>query len=279
MDYSTAVLTVIEARPDWITATCLPGDRATALRNAAMIWSEETEETGNRAKPWKQLGYRGFSCGGIRWGEGREGTIVQVSGPDAALHDLQLAHMADHWSRVDYCVTCWDETALARPLRAYKRSLAAAVRAGTELSKVTSIETMQAGSSLYIGARASGRYLRCYDKGAESPTEYAAGTWRWEVEYKRELSEAMQLRHQQGFGTSFDIACQLSSEFARHRLNVPWPEQTSIELPGTDRRLRDVDTVLYWLERQVGPSARWLASKRGWDVVIQALGAVSDGQR
>jgi hypothetical protein len=264
-------MTVIEARPDWITATAATGDRAWALRNLAMRWAEETEETGNKVKPWRQLGYRGFACGGIRWGEGREGVIVQVTGPDAALHDQELAHGADHWSRVDYCVTCWDETALARPLRNYKRSLVGAVKAGTELSKVTSIETLQGGSSLYIGQRASGRYLRCYDKGAEAPAEYPAGSWRWEVEYKRELSEAMQGRHRQGFGTQFDIACQLSAEFGRHGLKVPWPEQGTIDLPGSDRRSRDVDTVLKWLTSQVGPSARWLASKRGWPTIMTAL--------
>jgi DNA relaxase NicK len=279
MDYSTPVLTVIESRPDWITATCTVGDRAWGLRDLAMRWAEEAEETGNRAKPWKQLGYRGFSCGGIRWGEGREGVIVQVSGSDAAQHDQELAQHADHWSRVDYCVTCWDETALARPLRAYKRSLAAAVRAGTELSKVTSIETLQGGSSLYIGSRASGRYLRCYDKGSESPTEYAAGSWRWEVEYKRELSEAMQMRHQQGFGSQLEICCQLSAEFARHHLAVPWPETMQLELPGADRRTRDVETVLKWIETQVGPSARWLAGRRGWDTIMSALkGAEAPGR-
>lgn len=271
MDSSTAVLTVLEARPDWITATCPVGDRALALRNAGMFWAEQSEEAGDRPRRWKQLGYQGFACGGVRWGEGKEGVMVQLSGPVAGQHDQELAHAADHWSRVDYCVTVLDETALIHPTRDYRRSLAGAVKAGTELSKVTLIETLGGGSSIYLGSRASARYLRCYDKGSENPREYSPGAWRWEVEYKRELSEEMQGRHQLGFGTAMDISCQVAAEFARHRLIAPWPAVMQGQLPTLGKRLRDIDVTLYWLGSQVGPAARWAARQRGWDVIMSTL--------
>jgi hypothetical protein len=38
-----------------------------------------------------------------------------------------------------------------------------------------------------------------------------------------------------------------------------------------DKRLRDVDTTLMWLESQVGPTARWVASHRGWESIMTAL--------
>jgi hypothetical protein len=271
MQYSTPVLKVIEVRADWITATCPPGTGAQSLRNKAMEWAEGAEMLGDKPSPWRALGYRGYKCGSFRWGEGKEGVMVQVSGFPAGELALTLAHSSEHWSRVDYCVTCHDDVLGYMPTLEYGELLESEVLSGRETATVTVIVTIGAGSSLYIGSRSSGRYLRCYDKHAESPREYAEGTWRWEVEYKRELSELMRTRTIEGWATQEAISDLVRAEFRRHKLGVPWQPADVVDIPMANKRLRDVDTTLMWLESQVGPAARWIASRRGWDPIMTAL--------
>jgi Replication initiation factor len=269
--YSTPVLEVIEVRADWITATCSPGPGAQSLRNKAMEWEEGAEMLGDKPQPWRGMGYRGYKCGQFRWGEGKEGVMVQVNGFAAGELALTLAHASEHWSRVDYCVTCFDNYQASSPTHEYAEQLESEVLSGRETAKVTSIVTIGAGSSLYIGSRASGRYLRCYDKHAESPSEYVDGTWRWEVEYKRELSELMRSRTVDGWATQGAIRDLVRAEFRRHKLEVPWQPDDAAAVPMADKRLRDVETTLLWLEKQVGPAARWVASQRDWDSIMTAL--------
>src|ERR1700693_4120985 len=115
VDYLNLKLPIVEARIDWITATARRGDRANALINFAERQMLGEEGYGDKFEEWRFQGYRGFSCGNVRWGWGKEGACTVWTKDLADLVAASLAQLSDHWSRVDYCVTVFDESGEVNP--------------------------------------------------------------------------------------------------------------------------------------------------------------------
>jgi len=271
VNYATLRLPVLEARMDWITATAKQGERANALTWYVDDLVSDNERHGDRLEPWNAMGYRGFQCGLARYGRGSEGAIAVVSGPAAQDHAVPLAQLGDHWTRVDYCVTCLDEAGQIDPTEDYWEQWDATKGQGRIVYSCGRTQNKGGGNTLTLGSRASAYYSRVYDKGVESKGSYPKGSWRWETELKRQASEMHRAHWLQGMISQKAIAGLIKSEFARLHLDVPWDAEPEIDRAHHVKHPRDAERIISWLSSQVAPSVAFAIEARGVEAVLEAL--------
>lgn len=271
MNYSLLNLPIIESRVDWITCTAKRGEHADELLGLAEAQILEEQAAGSKLDDYSFQGYKGYVCGDIRWGWGKYGALIVVS--QELSNDLapQLASLADHWSRLDYCVTVFDKYDRLEPDVDYWEDWERLHPSGAGPVAMLRHQGFRRGSTITLGSRTSAAHLRVYDKYQESRGDYARGCWRWELELKRELSEAAQASWRANDVKAGYIS-EIVAEFpGRYGLTVPWGTDGIFTRPGLIKRTRDADRLLTWFEVQVAPSVRWVAQARGRDAVRRAL--------
>lgn len=271
MDYSTLVLPVIEARIDWLTCTAPNGQRAHDLAAYADEHCAMEAAKGDKLESWGFQSYRGWQCGDWRYGWGRHGACVVVSHQPSWDFAPDLAALANHWSRIDYCVTVLAGDVPIAPDEDYWEAWPWRDNPMRQLAELRRNQGMLGGNSLTIGSRASAEYFRCYDKFQESRGAYPRGAWRWELELKREMSESHQASWRQSPKTSRYVLDLISTEMARYKLAVPWRADSEVDRTKRIGRERDADRIIRWLSTQVAPAVQFAVEARGAEPVLEAL--------
>lgn len=123
------------------------------------------------------------------------------------------------------------------------------------------------GDTLFFGSRESGRHGRLYDKEMESLDPAYANCWRYEVEYKGDVSPVV-YAHLSGAQSLTEAAFQiLVGQFAEW--NAPLPLRSLP--PGLVLRVPSEETTLErqerWLLAQVLPTLARLVDEGHRDVV------------
>jgi hypothetical protein len=268
--------TVVSAGIDWLTATSRKGTHGTLLATLANRWRDQHEAQGNQVKVWRWEGYDGHTMDSLSVGTRPDGTIVRLSGDLAQQRAQQCLALADNVSRIDVQVTIQEKDLCInhamRALAAAKRDRR--VKAG--MTTTTLIMSTPAGTTAYIGSRASQRFYRIYDKSAESKQVYPPGCWRYEIEYKgpRAMSVGERLRDQKGTAE----ACRqvVEQAFIDYGVIIPVPHlppgwrDSSPRMETTDeRRLR-------WLETSIAPVVSRMMESFDRRTVFEALGIIVD---
>lgn len=279
--YSEMSLPILEARPDWLSASARIGTKSLQLGVLAGEGINHEAARGEKVRPWNYHGYEGVSSGRWRWAANTEGIIVQVSQEEASIWTKAIADLADHWSRIDYCVTALDEPSTIHPDVEYWAAWIDGTGIKRRNAQLTRIQEAWGGASIFVGSRSSSHYLRCYDKHAESEGRYPKGAWRWEVELKGVASE---YEHSFWKGQEMSVEATsgvVSNAFRHYGLPLPWVASGRNTQHFEDRKPADVDRVLSWFSKQVNPSVQWAKSIRGLEPVTDALGLteaiISDG--
>lgn len=113
---------------------------------------------------------------------------------------------------------------------------------------------------------------RIYDKFLESSGTYPPGSWRWEIEFKREEAEAWHRRIlEKHFGPA-DVAATVAARFARFGVTPNFRSPTTAQLPTIPRAETDAERKLAWLKQQVRPTIRFLSQHYTRDELLIALG-------
>jgi hypothetical protein len=183
----------------------------------------------------------------------------------------ELAKLADHWSRVDYCVTVFDIYDRLAPDEEYWEDWYRLYPEGLGPVVMLRHQGFRRGCTITLGSRTSAIHLRVYDKYQESKGAYAQGCWRWELELKREQSEQAQTAWRLSLLPDTYVAAVVADFPTRYGLTVPWNASGVVDRPGLIHRQRDADRLLKWFEGQVAPSVQWVAQARGRDAVRKAL--------
>jgi DNA relaxase NicK len=133
------------------------------------------------------------------------------------------------------------------------------------------------GDTCYIGARSSENFGRIYDKGRESPEQYALGSVRFETEHKGTSAARLfeQLLDDSVEPSSF--ACGYVAAFFESR-GVQLPiDVNAVDLLSSLRAETDADRQLRWLRTGVMPTvARLVKVGRSADVRQMLLDAGLD---
>lgn len=218
---------------------------------------DEWGREGLKGEPYRWLQYEGTKWGKMFIGSCYQGSLLQESGRPwflqwamgiVGLHctriDLQVT-MSVPDGKTDEIITSLADRVLALSEAGLKRRL-----------KYTYINGYGDGDTFYIGSRASERYIRIYNKGAQSGQEASI---RLEVEYKGKLAETVWADLRQS--TSYSLFSLQAICGVAYGVGIPLP----VRIQATNRVfIRDSDKIksdlrtLKWLREAVKPSIRRL---------------------
>lgn len=271
MDYRLLSLPVLESRLDWVTCSARRDGSAIELMNYVDRMVQQEARSGQKIERYRNHGYDGWRAGNWAWGFGKQGAIAVVSGAEAQAAARNLALLADHWSRCDYCVTVQDIEGEIDPSNDYWESWRQFAANTKGKPEATRIQGSSGGATFTLGERSGAYYSRVYNKAVESPGEYPVGCWRWELELKRHASEGQQSNWRQNKPPSNYAMNLIASELNRYTLTVPWEPTASIKRHPEQRPRPDIERTLAWLERQVKPSVEFAVDQAGLEAVLEAL--------
>jgi DNA relaxase NicK len=197
--------------------------------------------------------------------------MVIGSGATADLQGPFFLALADKCTRLDLAATLLDgDTHRDWTVIAYNQCKRDG-RISSGVMKTHRIEGSPDGRTLYIGSRSSDRFVRIYDKTAESKGIYPSRTWRWEVEYKHPRSGVVSSRLA---ANGFDTAAKLDilrSGLEDLRVNLPVAGLHSGWLPKRPKLPTDDESRLRYAARVIGPFLTNLIRNVGEDRVTDAL--------
>lgn len=272
MYHNFHILKVLEVGVDWITATVRPGSKMTVVGGMAEKWYLDRQEDGWQGKGWRWNGYSGSTCDGISYGRREDGLIVRLSGVVALMHWRTLASYADNVSRLDLQVTAEDDDLKNLWAHMVKADSRFDARISNGMTKTGLIESTPAGSTFTIGSRSSDRYFRVYDKTAESLGEYPAGSWRWEIEYKGALSNAVSEGLMKLKDTENAVIHRLRQDFFSYGVNLPVNSVPMGWRPAFVGRVTDDQRRLEWLRRCIRPMVDRMSEAYDVETLSNALG-------
>jgi DNA relaxase NicK len=259
---------------DYLTATCTDKREGKTLERLAHRWLSEEASYGNEVKEWSAHGYAGIGAGAVNFGRRWDSLLVRITGHAAKAKALEVVQLATNVSRIDY-----QSTVL---LRSVEHRLAEAIERQAKRYKMDhglkhAIRLLRddvTGNTLYMNRRVSDRFIRVYDKGAESKLEELRGCWRGEIQYNNELAWSMA---RQGCSVAFDdnyVASQVYAELEKKGVRWLSPMYTPIpkvaDVPGT--RQTTSSRQLKWLRSQVSPTIRRLIANGFEREILDALG-------
>lgn len=255
---------------DYFTGTKQRTKRASAFVQFAERTIRNEEKQGNEKRGWGMSGYKGVRCGGAEFGERPDGFILRLSSALADEGWKRAYHLADNCSRIDLQVTApvgvEPSTFIARE---YKRM--ARWSSENKARPVVSILRENRGpATLYSGKRASEKFGRIYDKGAETGLDHYQNCVRFEVELKGEvarLASAQLFRSREVRGLTYAGV----SQFFNVRGGVSWPPSKFLLHLEVHRMPSDSLQKLAWLKESVRSTVQWLKARGLEQEVLAAL--------
>jgi hypothetical protein len=272
------ISSVKEVGIDYITATTMARYSDSGLDSFGRFIVDEQIHAGERERPFRFSGYVGRSAGSATYGRRPDGGLVRLSGATAGEHWEQCVALASNVSRLDLQATIRPDDGPTERLRKHYSQVRRQPKQRGRPSSFKLWVGPGGPESLMLGARASDRYGRIYDKGLESRVAEYEGMLRYELELKG--------------GLSFRMACELASSpsqrslvvqellrfFKVRAMRVPELESQANYLRGdmpsslvvsasVDRRA----TRLRWLRNSVEPCVRELVAAGMLDQVLTAL--------
>lgn len=181
---------VTDAGCDWITCTGTADLDTGQLLDLAELIQDHQHDRGFVPAPWRWNGYLGYHGEGYQWGRRPDGTILRLSGEVAQIWWGLAFRRCNNVTRLDLQVTVEGvepgiDVALIARTQVDERS-----RMVGRPFRWSHVQTNAHGSTLYLGSRASERFYRLYDKGAEEIGQHLSGQWRYECEFKQSTAVA-----------------------------------------------------------------------------------------
>lgn len=269
---------VYDAGIDWLTMTCKAGEagdaRPQALLKELITADWYVGQSGVDTTAWRWNGYEGWAYGPLRWGFREDGQIIRLSGPSARLATSIRWTPAWRPTRIDLQATVVYPAASSETIDGILGAvlLERASREGRRY-RVNHIRGMGDGDTITIGSRSSEKYVRVYDKYAESAGEYPRGSVRYELEAKGELAKKLWPEIALATDPMQSVGELVGSLLAYYGIPVPelsegTPSRVWASLP----RTTDLESRLAWLDRSVRPMVERLILAGHKSDVERALG-------
>lgn len=222
------------------------------------------------------LGYRGLSAGNNFVGSREDGHLVQWTGHHAQEAFDVSFHPRANIPRIDVQVTV---RFLLMPPNLTKTYYEQAESAIDELPvgrkrKVWCISGSDGGGTVYIGSPNSLQRCRIYNKEVQSEDPAYTRCWRYEVTFKGQLAKVVY----QGLPKYPLLRAQQCANIVhiwltKRGLSLPWEEdETAGVLPIIKTLPSDVESTLWWLDKQVKPALRKLRDAGYQEQAFAALG-------
>lgn len=260
---------------DWITATARgERDRMRFGLIAHALMAQETA-AGNDVSGRCHPNYKGWSVGGIAYGERPEDCYIRMSGALASTNWRRLMPHASTVSRYDLAVTYELESPyLGAESRIYQLASEAWTGRGRPPTAQV-VKDSRGGATVNLGARSSSRYCRVYDKGAESGAAPLGTLWRVEVELKKAVAKRAASQVEADDDEAASVIAHVAGELGRRGWKLPRYAGTSRLTRACDRAPTDDERRLDWLATQVRPTVETLI-KHGKGAEVWAALGLSD---
>jgi hypothetical protein len=260
--------TVVGCGVDYLTITTVTLEHRKLLRTIydtlAQGFIAAKEEV---QKPFRFKGYKGYRCGPVQWGHRQDSDILMVAGELAndvsAENDLSPHRVR----RLDLQVTIRMNEAAPRLIsEAYEKLTTSDDDDRIKCSSLL-LQNSKGGETLYLGARTSDRTARLYDKGVQAGIAKKGILYRYELELKRNVSQAHwdSLR-----ATDHDQAVIIAwvwKHFKDRGVTPVFDSVSSIISVEYNGRTTGIDKSLLWLENSVRPTVKKvLLAERGQDL-------------
>ncbi len=270
---------VVESQPDWLTATTHTDEQRGYLALVANAIGVQEGAHGDRDQPFRLLGFEGWRCGRVRWGERGGLGLLQLSGELAHTWYSDVVSHAARISRLDLAVTVdmGEDTPDLGQLIYQQAAIHRQFHPKAPLPWF--VADADGGWTTYLGKRESDWFLRCYDKHAESIANHdqAAATqydrcWRFELEVKGAPGNA--LAHELYNTLSQQSFCRkfVYDWLADHGVEPPWTKEGDTVKLAPLRRRTDRDVKVEWIRSKVAPSVRWLSRSMDRQELLEILG-------
>lgn len=268
----------VDSGIDYITASCGKQKANDFLTDYCMRLMQEERESGNEVSTWFMAGYSGISCGSVQAGKNGGSRVYRLSGVAAQRHWQVVAGAAENVSRLDaQCTLRLSEAQHQLPERCERQAKRFAAKHNQNRA-VRLIRDSVKGKTLYVGSRHSDRFMRVYDKGAESKLESHGRLWRAEVEFKRSLALRNTAALLEVDAADGRILSLVLGELCRVGI-VDLGFGAGLSLRSSSVRVRtDVDKKLSWLSTQVAPTVQFILQTRPLSEVLAVLGISDLGQ-
>lgn len=258
---------------DWITATTTTTDGRERYDYFGRKWLEEEARSGNDCVEWMGHGYSGLRCGSVQYGRYNDSSLLRVTGLDADVKARPVIAFSTNVSRLDFQSTVrmvQPHETLASKFERKARSFKG------KHKKAFEVELRRndlRGQTLYLGRRQSERFIRIYNKHAESKHPFYERCWRAEVQYSGALAK---LRAAQFLDSPADsLLCHETVRLELARRGIPWahlPKRSRHVLKGVPNTVPTTDERrLQWLRSQVRPTIEVLLDHGRLSEVLSAL--------
>lgn len=261
----------IDAGIDWLTLTSVGGMQTEVLLKLGSALVADRKRDGFAEQPYGAGGYRGFSCGGVRYGSrGDDEAILILSGLEADRNFRMIPHL-DRLTRIDIQMTV--EMPIAKP--AFARLLYEELKDQHDADEYRyNLRLIQGltGDTLYIGSRRSSTFVRVYDKSKDIDGAEPGQFWRFEAEYKRHKPFAVALRVKQADSKKAAIETLVCSEMQKRGVPLNIQRTIAFDPFRVPRKETTVTNQLAWLRKSVRPLVRRLAIDGYYKEALRALG-------
>lgn len=246
---------LLDANVDWITVTSRESKIGHLWQEIYQQQRQESEALKLMAveKRWRIMSYEGVGFqGSIRVGFSEQlGWIVMASSSSAKIWSKLVGAKAKV-TRIDLAVTQNFSIEIAEVPRRYYEALKDVDKRARNYSL---IQNTKRGQTLYVGSRRSEKFGRLYDKGVQSGEALPGLSYRWEVEYKKPVSEELARALFAVKERQAETITAMVFEFFDDRGIPPLFPKTghAVEL-STEARVTSLDRKLNWIRSQVRPS-------------------------
>jgi len=270
---------LFDAGPDWLTGTSKHSPDAVMLGGRARELGLEFQDQGNEwIQDSKVLGYTGWACGPVYFGE-RDDSVIFRASSVAAGRALEVTRgLAFKATRVDLQLTSLFPTdrpdvgrLVADASDAAARELQGVATGSRRVWRTRRVDGYGHGDSAIIGSRASESFGRAYDKHRETldkyrdsigkfreqPGVYPLGSWRFETEYKGSQAQQVYQRLLKACDYRQSAVDHVKLWYTERGIPIPF-EAADVPPVRTIKLRSDCDRMLDWLEEQVGPTVERL---------------------
>lgn len=273
---------VIEAQVDWLTVSAHGEDASDRLIDLAHGLAGEEKQKGNRERPFRLMGYEGTHIGAVEYGRRDNASgILRLIGNVANEHMLKALSVADAVTRIDLATT-WRAEPPDPMIGRNTYAMAEWFHQKHPRSAMPSrIQDAAGGETVYLGRRESEYFLRVYNKGAEciatgddQGAERYRACWRYELEIKGALSQAVATLVADHPAPSTYVQNYLYTYCEAHGVAPPFVADGPQKLLPGFRRRSDADSRIRHLARNVRPTVDWLRDQGELERALDALGLV-----
>lgn len=270
MDWADTRL--VDVGVDYFTSTATTVAESTLLLIKGENLAMTEARSGFFMRPWSMMGYSGWACGRVQYGQREDGAICRISGGLAASSWWNLWEITPRCSRIDLQVTLKVQLSPTEAVSRMRDAASSFYADRHDGPKVTMWSDSSGGATLYLGSRQSALYFRAYNKEAESKLPEYEGCVRLELEVKNRLTKSVIAQMLKGSSVRQGILSIIGSYMVVHGI----PSNLTSDLPCSlyehSPLAPDCLKSLEWLRVAVQPTVRRLLALGYGEEVFKNLG-------